>query len=143
MNNYDLLYFLHGLIILMVGLIGGYFFAHAIKKKDGGEVAWRVVHSGGCAAGVLLIALGGVINRLAILDLMNSFILWGVVSSTYLLIIGMVIAAISGERGIGNSEGKKSSLWKIVYYLYGVGALVSILSIGTLIVVCLNQIVVA
>jgi hypothetical protein len=40
---------LHGSIALMSGLIGGLFFARAIKRKHG-EVAWRVVHAGGCSA---------------------------------------------------------------------------------------------
>ena len=35
---------LHGAIALMSGLVGGLFFAGAIKLKRG-EVAWRVVHA--------------------------------------------------------------------------------------------------
>jgi uncharacterized membrane protein len=124
----------------MIGLVGGFFFARAIKQNNGREVAWRVVHSGSSVAGIMLIGLGGVINKLSNSDFLNSIILWSVVISTYLLIIGMVIGAVTGERGIGNNKEKQNSTWKIVYYLYGIGALFSILSIGILIITCLNKI---
>ena len=58
----DLHYFLHGLIILMVGFLAGFPFAKAIKLQNGKEVAWRVVHSGSSVAGIMLIAIGGVIG---------------------------------------------------------------------------------
>src|SRR5689334_23282184 len=47
---------LHGSIALLLGLIGGLFFARAIKTRHG-EVAWRVVHAGGCSAGAMLLAI--------------------------------------------------------------------------------------
>jgi hypothetical protein len=47
---------LHGSIILLSGLVGGLFFARAIKRSFG-EVAWRVVHAGGCAGGTMLLAI--------------------------------------------------------------------------------------
>jgi hypothetical protein len=139
MGNLDLHYFLHGLIILMIGQLGGYPFAKAIKKKNGREVAWRVVHSGSSVAGIMLIAIGGLINRLSVSSLTNSLILWGIVISTYLLVIGMIIAAVSGERGIGNSKEEHNGTWKIVYYLYGFGAFIPIISLGILIFACLNN----
>jgi hypothetical protein len=138
----DLHYFLHGLIILMVGLLGGFPFAKAIKEKNGKETAWRVVHSGSSAGGVMLIAIGAIVGRLTLSLLLNSFIAAGIIISTYLFIIGMLIAAITGERGIGNSNTTQKSSWKIVYYLYGLGAVISILSIAVLIIVCLKQLVI-
>ncbi len=138
MMNFDLHYFLHGLLILMIGQLGGFPFAKAIKRKDGSEVAWRVVHSGSSMAGIMLIAIGGLINRLSVSPLINSIILWGIVASTYLFIIGMIIAAVSSQRGIGNAREKHTTTWKMVYYLYGIGAFLSILSLTILICACAN-----
>ncbi len=140
MENLDLHYFLHGLIILMVGLVGGLPFASAIKKQNGTEVAWRVVHAGASMGGTMLIAIGAIINRLNLSPLLNSIIFWGIIISTYALIVGMVIAAITGKRGIGNKVGQ-GIRWKLVYVLYFIGAVFSILSIGLLIIVCFCKLI--
>lgn len=136
MENIHLHYFLHGLIILMVGLLGGFPFASAIKHKTGKETAWRVVHSGSSMAGVMLIAIGIVTDYLCISPILNCIIFWGIISSTYLFVVAMVLAAAKGQRGIGTKETPKTATWKIVYYMYGAGAALSIVSIALLIIVC-------
>ncbi len=141
MENIHIHYFLHGLIILLVGLLGGFPFASAIKRNNGKEVAWRVVHSGSSMAGIMLIAIGVVVNYLCISPLLNCIIFWGIISSTYLFVIAMVLAAITGERGIGAKETVKTAKWKIVYYMYGAGATLSIISISLLIIVCIGNLV--
>ena len=56
MASLGLQFALHGSIVLFSGLAGGLFHARAIKQQVG-EVAWRVVHAGGCSAGVMLLAI--------------------------------------------------------------------------------------
>ncbi len=140
MNTIELHYFLHGLVILMIGLVAGFPFASAIKHKNGKEVAWRVVHSGASVAGTMLIAIGALINRLSLSSVHQSLIFYGIVLSTYILVLGMGLAAISGERGIGNSGEERTSKWKIVYYCYGIGAVGTILSVGWLIIATALQV---
>ncbi len=137
MPNIDLQYILNGLINLMIGFLAGFPFAKAIKNKTGREVAWRVVHSGGSAAGVMLIAIGAIINRLEIGETLNKILCAGLIISTYLLVAGMVLAAKTGERGIGNDAASKNSNWKIINYLYAIGAFGSVASLGGLIFCCL------
>ncbi len=141
MENIHLHYFLNGLIVLLVGLLGGFPFASAIKRKNGKEVAWRVVHSGSSMAGIMLIAIGVVVDYLCINPLLNCIIFWGIISSTYLFVIAMVLAAITGERGIDAKETLKTTNWKIVYYMYGAAATLSIISISLLIIVCIGNLV--
>ena len=136
----DLHYFLHGLLILMVGLLAGFPFAKAIRLQNGKEVAWRVVHSGSSVAGIMLIAIGGVIGRLELCRILDILIFLGVAVSTYLFVFGMLLAAIYSERGIGRSKSTPSRLWKTVKMSYAVGALLSILSVGLLIIVCVLKI---
>ena len=136
MENIHLHYFLHGLIILLVGLLGGFPFASSIKRKNGKETAWRVVHSGSSMAGVMLIAIGVVTDYLCIDPLLNCIICWGIISSTYLFVVAMVLAAITGERGIGEKRIPRTTTWKGVYYMYGIAAVISIISLGLLIIVC-------
>lgn len=51
-------FILNGFIALFVSVIAGYAFAKAIKSTPDREVAWRVVHSGGSVAGIMLMTLG-------------------------------------------------------------------------------------
>jgi uncharacterized membrane protein (DUF485 family) len=126
MNNSDLHLFLHGLIILLLGLLGGIPFASAIKRKEN-EVAWRVVHAGSSMGGVMLIAIGGLISRLNVLVSFNLFLSWGIIIATYLFVIGMILAAIYNERGL--ERGKSGFKAKLIYSLYSVGAILSVISI--------------
>ena len=108
---------LHGAVVLMVGLLGGLAFARAIQN-GGREVAWRVVHSGGSMAGVLLLALAGV-WRLVALPAWGQLLLAGLLAAgTYALVIGMVIAAWTGGRGLSRGGSRAN---RAVYALYVVG----------------------
>lgn len=51
---------LHGIIILFIGVVSGYAFSKAIQNQPEKQVAWRVVHSGGSMAGIMLMAFGAV-----------------------------------------------------------------------------------
>ena len=136
MSTFYLYYFLHGLIVLLVGMLGGFPFASAIKRKNGKETAWRVVHSGSSVAGVMLIAIGVVVHFFTINPLLNCIIFWGIITSTYGFVVSMILAAITGERGIGNNDKEKNKSWRAVYYMYGISAFVSIISLVLLIAVC-------
>lgn len=135
----DIYYFLNGLIILMVGLLGGFPFAKVIKRQPEKVVAWRVVHSGGSMGGVMLIAIGAIVQRVLMSPLTSHLIFWGFIISTYALVAAMVVAAFTGERGVGDRK-EKSTVWKVVYYAYGLGAILSIFATGGLILVCIWQI---
>lgn len=124
----SLLLALHGSFILLAGLVGGLFFARAIKRSSG-EVAWRVVHSGGCAAGVMLLAIAVPVQWVSLPAGMFPVMIWSVVSGTYLLVLGMFIAAIWRTRGI---PGGGSHLNRLVSSLYGGGTIVTLLGCGLL-----------
>lgn len=121
---------LHGSLILLVGLLGGVFFAKAITSGKG-EVAWRVVHSGGCMAGVMLIAFVPVLPLLVLPVWGLHCFVWSFALGTWLLVIGMVIAAAKDSRGL--EEG--GSPWnRLVNRLYGIGTVFSFIGAAFLIV---------
>lgn len=113
---------LHGALLLMSGLIGGLFFARAIKQRRG-EVAWRVVHAGGCAAGVMLLAIAAPSQWLSLSTTAKVVLAVGLIGGSYLLCLGMYIAAIWDTRGI---PGGGSPLNRLVSGLYGVGTVMAI-----------------
>jgi hypothetical protein len=120
---------LHGSIALMSGLIGGLFFARAIKRKHG-EVAWRVVHAGGCSAGAMLLAIAVPSQWVAKSAAMNMTMAIGLIGGSYVLCLGMYVAAIWDTRGI---PGGGSPVNRLVAGLYSIGTLMTLLG-GALLV---------
>lgn len=121
---------LHGAILLMSGLIGGIFFARAIRIRRG-EVAWRVVHSGGCAAGAMLLAIAAPSQWVGVGDFARISMGAGLIGGSYVLCLGMYIAAIRGARGI---PGGGSSLNRLVSMLYAAGTVMAMVGAAVLIV---------
>ena len=128
--SFSLHFAAHGAIVLLSGLTGGIFFARAIKRSAN-EVPWRVVHSGGCSAGAMLLAIAYpiqlVVLESALVVLLSSALILG----TYLLVFGMYIAAIWSARGIPGGGG---TLNRIVARLYFVGTALSLLGAALLVV---------
>lgn len=120
---------LHGAIVLLLGLIGGLYFARAIRRGRG-EVAWRVVHAGGCLAGALLLALAWPIRLVGGPEVLRLALAGTLILATYLLVLGMFIAAGTAERGI---PGGGSRLNRLVALLYQLGSAMALLASGLLV----------
>ncbi|MCB0353304.1 MAG: hypothetical protein KDD64_07270 [Bdellovibrionales bacterium] len=121
---FERIFALQGALALFVAFIGGIFFARAIVRGQR-EVAWRVVHSGGAVAGVMLIALGWVVHLLVLPSWALTLFAFLISSATWAFIVGMVIAAVTGERGL---RGGGASINRVVYALYMVGTAGSLVS---------------
>jgi hypothetical protein len=120
---------LHGSIAILAGLIGGLFFARAIKLGRG-EVAWRVVHTGACSAGAMLLAIA-VPCQWAILNMpLQITMAIGFIVGSYALCIGMIIAAIFDTRGI---PGGGSTLNRLVAGLYAIGTIMTLIGVALLV----------
>jgi hypothetical protein len=113
---------LHGSIALLSGLIGGLFFARAIKTRRG-EVAWRVVHAGGCSAGAMLLAIAVPSQWVTLSHVLAIAMGSGLVVGSYILCAGMYVAAIWDVRGI---PGGGSPLNRLVSSLYAVGTVLTL-----------------
>jgi hypothetical protein len=120
---------LHGAVVLLSGFIGGLFFARAIKRQQG-EVAWRVVHAGGCSAGAMLMALAVPAQWVVMVPWLQGLMAAGLLLGTYLLVLGMFVAAIWNARGI---PGGGRLVNRVVSALYAAGTVLSLLG-GALLV---------
>ena len=129
MNSLSLQFALHGSIALFLGLLGGIFFARAIRTSRG-EVAWRVVHSGACVAGAMLLAIAVPAQWVDLPDSLRVALGVGFIGGAYLLCAGMFIAAIWNTRGI---PGGGSGLNRLVSGLYATGTALSFVGSGLLI----------
>ena len=120
---------LHGSISLMAGLIGGLFFARAIKQRRG-EVAWRVVHAGGCSAGAMLLAIAAPSQWVELGNVWTIVMALGLIVGSYILCLGMYVAAIGDARGI---PGGGAPLNRLVAALYAVGTVLTLIGGGLLV----------
>ncbi len=114
---------LHGSVVLLSGLIGGLFFAGAIMRRRG-EVAWRVVHAGGCSAGVMLLAIAVPSQWVVLGSTIKVAMAIGLIGGSYVLCVGMYIAAIWDARGI---PGGGTSLNRLVSRLYAIGTVMTLI----------------
>ncbi len=118
-------FILNGVIVLYASVVGGYAFRKAINNNPEKEVAWRVVHSGGSMAGIMLIVFGCAWKYIA-LGKYEYFLGWSLIVSTQLLVIGMFAAAITGKRGL---KPDAKGIGKIVFLLYATGGAVCTLAL--------------
>lgn len=128
MTSLAMQFALHGSVALLSGLIGGLFLARAIKQGRG-EVAWRVVHAGGCSAGAMLLAIAAPSQWTALGHTLLLVMATGLIAGSYLLCLGMYAAAIRGTRGI---PGGGSTSNRIVSGLYAVGTIMTVCGGGLL-----------
>lgn len=119
---------LHGSLVLLTGFLGGMFFARAIKRGKG-EVAWRVVHAGASMAGIMLIALAPVIPQLGLPPWAANLIAWSLIIGTEAFVVGMILAAFSGHRGLSRSGGGSN---RIVWACYALGTVLTLIGCSAL-----------
>lgn len=119
---------IHGVLVLVVSLMSGRWFSKAITS-GGNEVAWRVVHSGGSMGGIMLIAFSSLLPHLVLPQWAVSLFIWTIILGTWLFIIAMIVAAITGERGL---KAGGSLINRGVYFGYMFGAIFSIAGCGLL-----------
>ena len=96
---------LNGVLVLIVSLASGHWFARAIIKQ-GNEVAWRVVHSSGCMTGIMLIVFSSLIPILVLPQWAMMLFAWSIIFGTWIFLIALIIAAMSGERGLKSSGSR-------------------------------------
>ena len=126
---------LNGVLTLFVSVVGGFAFAKAIKSNPAREVAWRVVHSGGSMAGIMLIVFGCAWSYIP-LGVFEYTVGWSLIASTELMVVGMFLAAITGKRGLhSNSTGIEKS----IYLLYLVGGVLSTLALTGILIALLSS----
>ena len=104
--------------MLTVSISAGLFLYWAILKTKSNEAAWHLVHSGGSVRGVMLIALAAIISLPALPSWQLSTFVWLMLFFVWTSMLAMIIAAVSGERGL-RYDGSVTN--ELVYVLYAVG----------------------
>ena len=122
----------HGAVILLGGMLTGFPLAVAIAGDRGAQEihAWAVTHASLVSTGVLLIAIGAAARHLALAERESRLFSWTSLSSAYALCVGLVVTAISGNRGLA-PEG---SALNLALFVANVTAVFGLLAAGVLLV---------
>ena len=119
MNELAIYLALHGVAVLFVSVFGGVLLHKAILK-DKNEAGWHLLHAGGSARGILLIALAAIIHLPALPFWQLSTLAWLIIFFSWTSTLAMLLVAITGERGFGWFGSNTN---KFIYLLYVLGAI--------------------
>ena len=120
MDNLAIHLGLHGVLVLIVSVFGGLLLYWSILK-DTNRADWHLLHAGGSARGILLIALAAIISLVDLPIWQKTAAVWFVIYFAWTSTLAMLIRASSGEKGF-RFAGTKTN--KLVFFLYASGALV-------------------
>lgn len=107
----------HGVAVLIVSIVGGGLLYRAILEGTN-QSQWHLLHAGGTARGILLIALAGIIHLPALPGGQLATMAWLMIAFVWTSTLAMLIAAASGDRGL-NFGGSMAN--RLVWALYAVG----------------------
>jgi len=119
---------LHGLIVLFLGLLCGLPYGAAIVGAWGEEPvrAWKLAHMEGVQNGILVLALAGAAGFFALSARSERIVVWGAILAAYGNILGAVIGALSGYRGLA-PEGPLANALVFVAFMFGMwGVLIAV-----------------
>ena len=108
---------LHGAIVLTVGIFAGLMVYLDILKNRSPD-AWHVVHAGGTARGIMLIALAATVRLPDLPPWKIATMAWLLVFFVWTSMAAMILRAVTGARGLGFSG---SATNRLVFVLYAAG----------------------
>jgi len=115
---------LHGVLVVIVGVIAGLLLYRSILDRSGvadtRKADWHLLHAGGTARGILLIALAAIIHLPALAPWQLQLLAWSIIYFVWTSTLAMLIRAVSGEPGF-RWTGTASN--RLVYFLYATGTL--------------------
>jgi hypothetical protein len=102
MRRAQLQMLLHGLIVVLVGLLCGVPYGQAITHNGGEEAVrgWRVAHFSLVVSGMWLMVVAAVSNLLVLSRRGIKVLVYSLVSSGYGFMVALVVGASAGVRGL-------------------------------------------
>ena len=123
---------LHGMVVILLGLLAGFPFALVVTGDLAGEVrAWRTVHVGGVLNGLVVLAVGAAGGSLALSERQQWWVAVSLIVAAYGNIVASVIGASFGVRGLVPT-GPASNLVVFVLFTITVVAVLAGLIVAAL-----------
>ena len=109
---------LHGVAVLTVSVIAGLVLWRVLRHEQEGA-DWHLVHASGTVRGVFLIALAAIVDLPRLPEWLTATAVWLIIWFAWTSVAAMIIRAVTGERGFYPGG---SSASRLVFVLYGLGA---------------------
>ncbi len=107
---------LHGVIVIVLGLLAGFPFAFVISGDLAGEVrAWRMAHLEGVLNGLLMLGVGAAGSLLLLSALQSRVVEISLLVAGYGNVVASILGASCGVRGL-TLEGPAANL--VVFLLF-------------------------
>jgi len=118
----------HGAVVILLGLITGFPLAFVLTGRlVSSERAWRMAHLEGLLNGLLLLAVAGVADRLALDGRKPAVLAWTLIVTAYGNLIASVIAASANVRGLEPGGSLANTL---TYLLFMVAVVTVVVALG-------------
>ena len=118
----------HGAVVILLGLVAGFPLAFVITGSlVSSERAWRMAHLEGLLNGLLLFAIAGVADGLALDGRKPAVLAWALIITAYGNLIASVIAASANVRGL---EPGGSFANTLTYLLFMVAVVTVVVALG-------------
>ena len=118
----------NGLLVLLLGLLAGAPYGAALVNGWGDEAvrAWKLAHGEGVLNGLMLLALAGCAQWLALGPTGERVVVWGAVLAAWGNGIGAVLGALTGQRGLA-PQGPAANWLVFIAFMFGMwGVLIAV-----------------
>ena len=121
----------HGLLLVLVGMLAGLPFQHAITSDWGAETAraWRVAHTSLIMVGILYIAIAAIGHHLVLAHVAARFATWSFVVAAYGFVLAFIVGPSIGARGL-EPTGPVSNI--LIFVIFVISILLAFLAVGVI-----------
>ena len=117
----------HGAGVILAGVLVGFAYALVVTGDlAGSERAWRMAHLEGVLNGLLLLAVAGVADRLALSGRAVTILAWSLIVTAWGNVVAAVIGATLGVRGLAPGGSPGNTLVYVLFMIAVVGVLVAL-----------------
>src|SRR5262245_14415932 len=121
----------HGAGVIFVGMLAGLPYALVLTGDlTGSERAWRMAHLEGALNGIVLLAVAGVADRLALSGRAATFLAWALIVTAWGNVVASIIGASLDVRGLAPGGTVGNTIVYLLFLVAVIGILVALVLVG-------------
>jgi len=121
----------HGAGVILAGMVAGFAYAFVVTGDlAGSERAWRMAHLEGVLNGLVLLAVAGIADRLALSARAATMLAWSLIVTAWGNVVAAVIGATLGVRGLTPGGSLGNTIVYALFMIAVVGILVALVLVA-------------
>ena len=122
---------LHGASVILVGMLAGFAYALVVTGDlEGSERAWRMAHLEGVLNGLVLLAVAGVADRLALGGGRATLLAWSLIVTAWGNVVASILGASLGVRGLAPGGNVANTIVYTLFVIAVIGILVALVLVA-------------